>query len=98
MILEDQVARNLNIRCLPPPVAAGEASARNPTRRLDIPSILSESRRMDRPKRDSARRKLSSPPEPAADRTRRGGASASLASEQPDMTEEEALRQAQPWP
>ena len=53
---------------------------------------------MDRPKRDSARRKLSSPPEPAADRTRRGGASASLASEQPDMTEEEALRQAQPWP
>ena len=94
MILEDQVARNLNIRCLPPPVAAGEASARNPL----ASSILSESRRMDRPKRDSARRKLSSPPEPAADRTRRGGASASLASEQPDMTEEEALRQAQPWP
>jgi hypothetical protein len=52
---------------------------------------------MDRPKRDSARRKLSSPPEPATVRTRRGGASASLAAEQL-MTEEEALRQAQPWP
>ena len=85
------------LRPLLPPCNRQERNTKS-ARNRGHPSISSESPSMDLRVR-TARRNFSSPPEPATARTRRGGASASLAAEQLDvMTEEEALRQAQPWP